>query len=72
MALSCADLHWDANFAAILLEKGYCINIKVVPIDGIPSPEIEPISARGIWKPIEQFVAEEVEESYHELIVSIG
>ena len=70
--LSCADLRWDANFAAILLEKGYSINIKVVPIDGVPTPEIEARSAGGTWKPIKQFVAEEVEESYHELIRSLG
>ena len=68
--LSCADLRWEANFAAILLEKGYSINIKVVPINGVPTPEIEARSAGGTWKPIKQFIAEDVEESYHELIRS--
>ena len=66
--LSCADLRWEANFAAILLEKGYSINIKVAPKDGVPTPEIEARSAGGAWKPIKQFIAEDVEESNHELI----
>ena len=70
--LSCADLRWDANFAAILLEKGYSININVVPINGVPTPQIEARSAGGTWKPIKQFIAEDVEESYHELIRSLG
>ena len=68
--LSCADLRWDANFAAILLEKGYSINITVVLKDGVPTPEIEARSKGGNWKPIKQFIAEDVEESYHELIRS--
>ena len=40
----------------------------MVPKDGVPTPEIEARSAGGNWKPIKQFIAEDVEESYHELI----
>ena len=67
--LSCADLRWPANFASILLEKGYSINIEVITNkDGEMVYQYEARSGDGEWKPLEQFVQEDVEESYHELI----
>ena len=66
--LSCADLRWKANFAALLLEKGYSINMRVEVVDGRPQYITEARTANGQWKDIEDFIKEEVEESFHELI----
>ena len=66
--LSCADLRWDANFAALLLERGYSINMRIEVVDGEPQVFTEARSANGEWKPINQFIDEEVEESHHSLI----
>ena len=66
--LSCADLRWDANFASILLQRGYSINIMKVPIDGRQTYVYEARTADGDWKPLKQFIQEDVEISFHELI----
>ena len=69
LTLSCADLRWPANFASILLEKGYSINIEVITNEeGEMVYQYEARSGDGEWKPLEQFIKEDVEESYHELI----
>ena len=69
LTLSCADLRWPANFASILLEKGCSINIELVKTDGGETVyQYEARSGNGEWKPLEQFIKEDVEESYHELI----
>ena len=66
--LSCADLRWDANFASILLQRGYSINIIVEQIDGRKNYVYEARTANGEWKPLKQFIQEDVEVSFHELI----
>merc|ERR1711911_280351 len=67
--LSCADLRWPANFASILLERGYSINIEVVTNEqGAMAYHYEARSGDGEWKNLDQFIKEDVEESYHELI----
>ena len=72
--LSCADMRWSENFAAILNEKGYEINYERTSKDedGYMKTDILARKPGQTWKPIKQFVAEEVEESYHELIRSLG
>ena len=67
--LSCADMRWDENFAAILLERGYETKYEVVKDDeGIWNTVVKARSIGGEWKPIKQFIEEDVEESIHELI----
>ena len=66
--LSCADLRWDANFASILLQRGYSINVEVVVRDGQPDYEYQARKRDGEWKPLRQFIEEDVEVSFHELI----
>ena len=66
--LSCADLRWDANFASIMLQRGYSINIQKVTIDGRQTYVYEARTANGEWKPLKQFIQEDVEVSFHELI----
>ena len=66
--LSCADLRWHPNFAAILLERGYSINFDVQMKDGHWKQIIEVYSSKGEPKLIEEFLKDEVDESYHEMI----
>ena len=69
LTLSCADLRWPANFASILLERGYSINCAAVQNEeGELVYEYEARSGNGAWKPLMQFISEDVEESYHSLI----
>ncbi len=66
--LSCADLRWDANFASILLDRGYSINIYYTEVNGQPTYYYEARARDGDRKPLRQFIEEEVEDSFHELI----
>ena len=66
--LSCADLRWDANFAALLLERGYSISITMEFIDNRYQLCYEAKVENGEWKPLQRFIQEDVEESHHELI----
>ena len=65
--LSCADLRWDPNLAAILLERGYSMHFDVQMKDGHWKQIIEVYSSNGESKSIEDFVKDE-NESYHEMI----
>ena len=62
--LSCADLRWDANFAAILLDKGYHILYTVLDDDII----IEARTEQGDWQSIDDIIKNEMDETHHELI----
>ena len=67
--LSCADMRWDENFAAILLERGLEIRYTLVPDEeGNWDTIVEGKPNGGEWKPIKQFIEDDVEESLHELI----
>ena len=66
--LSCADLRWHDNFAAILRDKGMTIKYKCGTFNGDWDYIIEVKSNSGNWIPIEQFIKEELEDSKHELV----
>ena len=63
--LSCADMRWSENFAAILLERGYEIkyNETYRDEDGHLNTDIQARISGQKWKPIKQFIEEDVEES---------
>ena len=67
--LSCADMRWDENFAAILLERGYETKYEIVKDE--EENWVTMVNARkkgGDWKLLKQFLEEDVDESLHELI----
>ena len=66
--LSCADMRWDATFATILSEMGYSIMFVMTEEDDLPKAYVKVKTSSGDWKPLEQFLDEDVEESKHELI----
>ena len=68
--LSCADMRWSENFAAILLERGYEISYKKTyrDEDGNLNTDIQARKLGQDWKPLKQFIEEDVEESLHELV----
>ena len=68
--LSCADMRWDENFAAILLERGYEIDYTQTTKldDGSLQINIRARNKGKEWKPIKQFIEEDLEESLHELV----
>ena len=68
--LSCADMRWDENFASILHEKGVDVKYSVRPDDEDNWDTIVEAKRTGgdKYKPIKQFIEEDIEESLHELI----
>ena len=66
--LSCGDRRWAPNFAAILLEKGYTMSYSVEKSEGHWKQIIEGKTNDGKWKPLDEFLDDEVDESLHELI----
>ena len=68
--LSCADMRWNENFAAILLERGYEIAYEQSQKmeDGSSITIIKARSPGQEWKPINKFIEENMEESLHELV----
>ena len=68
--LSCADMRWSENFAAILLERGCEISYKETyrDEDGNLNTDIQARKLGQDWKPLKQFIEEDVEESLHELV----
>ena len=66
--LSCADLRWSDNFAAILRDKGMEIKYKCDTINGEWDYTIEVKSSTGLWIPIEQYIKSEFKDSKHELV----
>ena len=68
--LSCADMRWDENFGAILQERGHEIRYKVIKDDEDNWDTLVEAKKKGgdEYKPIKQFIKEDIEESLHELI----
>ena len=68
--LSCADMRWSENFAAILLERGYEISYEnsSKDEDGYTKTDIQARRPGQNWKPIKQFIEEDIEESLHEMV----
>ena len=67
--LSCADMCWDENFAAIILERGWEMKYKLKK-DGAGNwiTEVKARKNDCDWKPIQIFIKEDVDESLHELV----
>ena len=65
--LSCADMRWDENFAAILREKGYSVHYKLIP-DGEDFKTTIEIGAEEPRKRLEDFLKEDADDSLHEFI----
>ena len=61
-------MRWDANFVTIMLEKGYEINMRIDETGGQWTVVPEARKPNGVWKPIDQFIREDIDESFHELI----
>ena len=63
-------MRWTENFAAILLEKGYEIDFSEChkTKDGDSDKQIRARAKGKAWKPIEQFMNEDLDESLHELV----
>ena len=70
--LSCADLRWDENFAAILNDKGWTVRyVLEEDDDGYPTTSIYVDYEKDdkiITKRIREFIEDEVDESLHEYI----
>ena len=66
--LSCADQRWDTNFATILSERGYEIMFIKTEVNGLPKTLVEVKTAKGVWKPLREFLDDDVADSKHELI----
>ena len=65
--LSCADLRWKEGFASIIKEKGFKVRYEVSNRSGHWENIIE-VKHNGAWKPIKDFVKEDLEESLHEIL----
>ena len=70
--LSCADMRWQENFAAILRDQGLNLSYKVIPDeDGAFTTKIEveyEKEGKQMKKDIHQYLEEEVQSSLHEMI----
>ena len=61
--LSCADMRWDENFAAILLERGLEMKYKIdEDEEGNWKTVVEGRVKGGKWKPLKQCIEEDVDE----------
>ena len=65
--LSCADLRWEPSFASILRDGGYTLHQEVIKIDGHWKQHIT-VKVKGEWKPLKNFIEEDLKESYHQMI----
>ena len=70
--LSCADMRWQENFAAILRDQGLNLSYKVIPDeegDFTTKIEVEyEKEGKPMKKDIHQYLEEEVQSSLHEMI----
>ena len=68
--LSCADMRWEENFGAILQDKGWDIKYTLSKDEEENWDTI--VEARKSiddnYKPIKQFIQEDIEETLHELV----
>ena len=71
-ALSCADMRWQENFAAILRDQGLNLTYKVIPDEeGEYTTNIEvefEKEGKTVRKDIQQYLEDEVQSSLHEMI----
>ena len=66
--LSCADQRWSANMAEIMVNKGFTVRFFRNRTNDDQEPIIEVRTVDGNWKPLMQFIKEDVKESLQELI----
>jgi hypothetical protein len=66
--LSCADMRWDENFAAIIREKNYAVTYTLKPDGENFVTKVTIKMADGKDKRLREFLAEDVDESLHEFI----
>ena len=66
--LSCADRRWEENFAAILLERGFEVRYSCCKSKEDFKVSIEARQQGTDWKPLMQFIKEDMDESEHDLI----
>ena len=65
--LSCADMRWHENFAAILREKGYTVHYSIIP-EGDTFNTIIEVDTQNGKKSLANFLKEDVDSSLHEFI----
>ena len=65
--LSCADMRWHENFAAILREKGYTVHYSIIP-EGETFKTIIEVDTQEGKKCLSDFLKEDVDSSLHEFI----
>ena len=65
--LSCAELRWEPCFASILRDGGYILKHEVIEVDGHWKQHIT-VKVKDQWKPLENFIKEDIKESYHQMI----
>ena len=61
-------MRWDATFATILSEKGHSILFIKTEVEGSPKTLVEVKTASGNWKPLREFLEDDIVHSKHELI----
>ena len=66
--LSCAEKRWNQNFARILSDQGCKVRYEVIKEDSCKTKIEVKKNADDKWKPIEEFLKDDVDESLHELI----
>ena len=66
--LSCAEKRWTANFVDILQDLGYLVRIHTDVREDITEVSYEASTDGQIWKPINDFIKEDVDVSQHELM----
>ena len=66
--LSCADQRWSANMAEIVMNRGFTVRFSRNRTNDDQEPFIEVKTVDGNWKPLMQFIKEDVKESLQELI----
>ena len=68
LTLSCADQRWSANMAEIVMNRGFTVRFIKNRDDDDQEPFIEVKTDDENWKPLMQFIKEDVKESLQELI----
>ena len=66
--LSCADMRWSENFAAILREKGYSVHYSLIPNGDDFITTIEIGMGENGRKKLEEFLKDDVEDFLHKFI----
>ena len=66
--LSCAEMRWEPCFASVLKDRGYIIRYEVEVIDGHWKQVLSVRIKKDKWKPLQEFIKEDLKESYHQII----